>query len=396
MLRLDSSERGAEMSKSSEMPLRILQTHSSLNWGGQEKRSIEEISWLNQHGYQCWLVCDIRSSIYQRRNHFGIDEKFIIPFEFKSSWNPLTIAKLIKLVCLYRIDLVHSYGLKDGRICLWLRWFGWPVIRSTHSLLGKRSRCSSGNAFSYFDRVIASAAIIRDQLINNYGVPPDRIDLVGEGVDMEKFTPCRTGSKFRQKFHIPDNAFVVGQVGMLRKDKGQDVFIRSSHLVRQSRPDLYFVIIGEGVGSETFELECRNLAADLHREAGPDRPPIIFTGYIQDPVEGFAALNVVVQPSRSEAQSRVVPEAFAMGKPVVASNIGGLVELIQDGVNGILVPRNDPKALSEAILTIVSEPKTLERLGASALHFARQNLSFGRKMADLIQIYHLVMGKHNR
>ena len=125
----------------------------------------------------------------------------------------------------------------------------------------------------------------------------------------------------------------------------------------------------------------------------PHKPsPVIFTGYREDMPEIMAEIDVLVVPSMQEAQTIVIPQAFASGKPVIASRVGGIPELVKHGENGLLVEAGDVPALADAMLQLAVSPDLRRRLGDAGLELAREELSFDGKMDLVLASYRRAMG----
>jgi glycosyltransferase involved in cell wall biosynthesis len=145
-------------------------------------------------------------------------------------------------------------------------------------------------------------------------------------------------------------------IGWIRPDKGADVLIEAASSIRREFPDRTCVLIGEG-GVASARQQARALG--LHEV-------VSFLGRRMDARAVMAQLEVVVIPSRREGLPLVLLEAMALGRPIVATAVGGIPEVIQDGVNGLLVPPEDPSARAEAVVRVLSDPELRARLGGAA------------------------------
>lgn len=361
--------------------MNILHLETSLNWGGQEFRTLEEIQWLNDHGHRAFLVCQPESEIGLRAKRIKIP---LLAVPVKRGANPDSLAQVVRLCRREKIDLVHAHSSTDSRLSFPLYLMGWPVIRSQH-VLPKQKNSFNRTFFYRFGctRVIATADAVRDQLVIRFRVRPAKIDVVGEGIDLRRFNPEVDGKWFSQKLDVPTGMPLVGMIAMVRPQKGQVQFIAAAGLVLKKNPDVRFAMVGEATAeTRVFQEKLfRNIkrAGAAHAMATP--------GYIDDVAGAMAAMDIVVAPSLSEAQSRVVPEAFAMRKPVIASRVGGLPELVQDGVTGLLVPPDDPPALAGAILRLLGDPALREKLAQGGHQKACADLSFDRMMEKTLAVY---------
>ena len=152
---------------------------------------------------------------------------------------------------------------------------------------------------------------------------------ISAGVDGERFHPGVSGKEVRKELGL-GAAPVVGLVANIRGSKGHNVFLEAARAVLARQPAARFLIVGDGVGFDEVSRRVREMGLD---------PSVRLTGFRRDIPEVMAALDVLVLPSiRSEAIPQVIPQALAVGTPVVASTVGGSPELIRDGENGRLVP----------------------------------------------------------
>jgi glycosyltransferase involved in cell wall biosynthesis len=188
---------------------------------------------------------------------------------------------------------------------------------------------------------------------------------------------------------VPDGAGSDGGprslvvVGRLSERKGQDVAIAATALVRQAGHDVTLTLVGDGYPG--YEDVVDGLHA-LTRELGVD-DVTVFTGF-QDPAPHVAAADVVLVPSRVEPFGLVAVEALLLARAVVAAGVGGLTEIIEDGVTGLLVPPDDPRALADAIEALLADPARAQALGRAGRADARARFSLAAYSARLADAVH--------
>ena len=361
--------------------LNVLHTECSLNWGGQEYRTCIETRWLNDHGHKGWIACDPRSALYYRGAKLGVP---VVSIEMRRPYNINSMLQLAKFCRHNRIDLINNHGSRDSSLCFPLFLAGYATVRSRH--ITDPVKSSFNRSFSYrfgCSRVIATAAVIREMLIENNRVKPKKIDVVGEGVDLAVYNPSEDGFAFRREFDIPEDTPLVGIIGMMRPDKGHPYFLDAAFEILKSHPGARFALIGEGVGNRREEYKLRARV----EEAGESRR-VIMTGYRWDIPEIIAALDIVVVASTGvEAQSRVVPQAFASKRAVVATDVGGISELLRHEHNGLLVPPANPQALAAAIRLLIDAATLREHLAAKGYETAQADLSLERMMELTLNSY---------
>ncbi len=362
----------------------ILYVESSRSWGGQEYRTCLEINWLNAHGHQAWLVCSPGSQVHSKASEL---QTRLVTMPLRCRIDPLCSWRLWRFCRQNRIDLLKAYSSKDHWICLPLYLCGIPL---------SRARCitdrlgSKGRAFVFkhgCSQIVADASVIKRHLVAEHGVDPAKIEVIGSAVDLEKFKPPRNRAKFRREIGLGDNTPLIGNVGMIRPDKGQLVLVEAAPLVLQKRPDVRFVIVGQGTGILKRGINVRN-AID---QAGlADR--IIMAGYRWDTPNVYAACDMIVIASlRTEASPIVLREAFASGRPVIATKVGDIPEILRDRENGLLIEPGDTQALANAIMDFITDPNLAARCAANGLRYATEHFSFNTMMEKKLQADALIL-----
>jgi len=213
----------------------------------------------------------------------------------------------------------------------------------------------------YMDRLIAvSQAIehkIRDEARDT--VP---VTLIYNGVDLERYDHQEACCTLPEEYGMEPGSQIVGVVARLELEKGHPTLIEAWPKVLRAAPGAYLLIVGEGSQRESLEEQVRALRI-AHQ--------VVFTGRRDDVPSVTAALDVAVLPSYREAQGLTILEAMALSRPVVASNVGGIPEMIHDGRTGLLVPPHDPDALAAAIVRLLTAhpfADTLARAGHDLVH----------------------------
>ncbi|MFL6500143.1 MAG: glycosyltransferase family 4 protein [Candidatus Udaeobacter sp.] len=353
--------------------MNILYVESSRSWGGQEYRTCLEISWLNAHGHQAWLICNPDSQVHAKAAELGTR---LITMPLRSRIDPLCSLRLWKFCRQNRIDLLKTYSSKDHWICLPLFICGIPLSRARCITDPIRSR-SRAFVFKHgCSQIVADASVIKRQLVEQHGIDPGKIEVIGSAVDLAKFKPPRDRTKFRREIGVGDNVPLIGNVGMIRPDKGQLELVKSAPMVFDKCPDARFVIVGQGTGILKRGINVRNA---IDRAGLADK--IIMAGYRWDTPNVYAACDIIVIASlRTEASPIVLREAFASGRPVIATKVGDIPEIIRHRENGLLIEPNDSQALARAIIEFISDPELAARCAANGFRYATENFSFDKMM----------------
>jgi glycosyltransferase involved in cell wall biosynthesis len=206
------------------------------------------------------------------------------------------------------------------------------------------------------DRLIAVSRSIERKL-HDEGRDTVPIDLIYNGVDLERYDhqePCCT---LPQEYGFEPGSQIVGVVARLEPEKGHPTLLEAWPTVLRHVPDVYLLVVGEGSRREALEAQARDLRI-AHR--------VIFTGRRDDVPAVTAALDVAVLPSYREAQGLTILEAMALSRPVVASNIGGIPEMIEDGITGLLVEPHDADGLAAAIVRLLTDHPLADTIARAA------------------------------
>ena len=369
--------------------MNILYVESSRSWGGQEYRTCLEINWLNAHGHQAWLVCNPNSQVHSKASELGTR---LVTMQLRSRVDPCCTLRLWKFCRQNKIDLLKTYSSKDHWICLPLFVCGIPL---------SRARCitdpigSASRAFVFkhgCSQIVADASVIKRQLVKQLGIDPAKIVVIGSAVDLAKFKPPRNRTKFRREIGVGDDTPLIGNVGMIRPDKGQLQLVKAGPLVFEKHPRARFVIVGQGTGILKRGINVRNA---IDKAGLADK--IIMAGYRWDTPDVYAACDMIVIASlHTEASPIVLREAFASGRPVIATKVGDIPEIVRHRENGLLIEPGDTQALAAAIVEFISEPELATRCALNGFSHAVEHFSFDKMMEAKLRADFAVVARKAR
>ena len=368
--------------------MNLLHLESSGSWGGQEFRTCLEINWLNDHGHQAWLICDPESEVFSKAKELGTR---VLSMPLRQRIDPIASFRIWWFCRRHQIQLIKTYSSKDHWLCLPLFLCGMPVTRARciTNPLGKKNR-----AFIYkygCAKIVADAQVIKQQLIEQDGIAPEKIEVIGSGVDLSKFSPARDAMKFRREMGFSADTPLIANIGMIRSDKGQMTLVKAAEIVLRTRPEARFIFVGKGTGNRQRENKLRQAIYDAGLEN-----KIIMLGYRWDTPEILVAANMVVIASLcTEASPIVLREALASGRPVIATKVGDIPEVIQHGENGLLVEPGAVEEMAAAVLRFLSDEKFAARCGTNGLALARQRFSFDRMMQAKLRVDASLIDEHD-
>jgi glycosyltransferase involved in cell wall biosynthesis len=264
-----------------------------------------------------------------------------------------------------RFDIVHAHDGRAQTISFRVS-MGLPVVRVASRLVAFTPRHPLIHRWKYSltcDGLIALSQSVR-QVLLAAGVPEAHMEVIVPGIEMPKEHPdAGKRAAARARWGFSGDEFVIGHVAAFTHEKGQDVALKAALHLASRLPRARMLLAGDGP-----ERSESGMVALAREASGVARLP----GFVDDLDEFYAALDLYIMPSRSEAWGLTALRAMAGGLPVVASNVGGLAEVVEHGKNGWLVPAESSDALAGAIMDAESDRARLAEFGRSARSRAEQ------------------------
>jgi glycosyltransferase involved in cell wall biosynthesis len=316
----------------------------------------------------------------------GID----ISYLHKSKFDPATLTALLKVMDRQQTDILHLHGYGAttfGRIAGVMR--GLPTILHEHANLTDTpwfQKVADRMLAPATDLAIAVSKSTADFVIHARQMPSERVKVVYLGVPLEEFSRPRTVEEIaaaRHELGASPDEFLVGSVTRLHDSKGNSYLVEAAQKVLAERPKTRFVVFGEGPLRPELEAQVRALRIG-------DR--FAFTGFARDVARVVSAFDISVFPSLWEGTPLTVFEALAMGKPILATDADGLVDVLRHDHDAVIVPKRDADALARALVRLIDSPEDRARLSVHARVTGQQYgiASFVRKMERLYDLLHEV------
>jgi glycosyltransferase involved in cell wall biosynthesis len=372
--------------------MRIAHIESSMDWGGQELRIVEQTEWLNAHGHPAWIVARPGAAIVAQAQSRGLPVRVM---DIRGSANPSTFWQMRRFLLAEQIDLIDCHGNRDSTYGAYLKWLcGMTVVRSRHVTDPINARGLKKRVWQHGSHaVIVTAGKIREMLDQAGLVSPDRVFVAAAGVDEQRFSPELDGSALRKKLGIAADVPVIANVGMIRPDKGQLFFVQACRKVMECHPDVVAIQLGEATG-QTQEYK-QTVLAEAATEISDGR--IRFLGYQGDIQNWLAIADMVVVASiATEAQTRLVAQAFLMKKNIVATTTGGLPEMIEHQRTGLLCEPGNAEQLAAAIGQLLDDPALALQLREQAYRHAMDFMSFDYMMQGMLGCYRQALQRAGR
>jgi glycosyltransferase involved in cell wall biosynthesis len=280
------------------------------------------------------------------------------------------VAELAAYLATVRAQVVHNHMYRaevvGTRAALAVAATGRPrplVVSTVHSsrIRSYEDRDLIRALTPQIDHLIAVSRSIVNK-ISDEGRTGSPVSLIHNGVDLDRYAEQDACCTLHEEYGMAPSAPIVGVVGRLEPEKGHPTLLDAWPLVLAQVPEAYLLVVGEGSRLEALQEQARALGISSK---------VVFTGRRDDVPAVTAALDVAVLPSYREAQGLTILEAMALSRPVVASNVGGIPEMVEDGVTGLLVPPHQPEPLAEAIVRLLRDhplADTLARAGHDLVH----------------------------
>ena len=371
------------------MGTRILYVHGIEAIGGAERDLVAMLGKLDRHAWRLEVACPGRGPFRELVAALGVP---VYPIEL-APWRKLSsvVSRYSSVRCLRAIiedcqpALIHVNDL-------------WWVPHTVRAVAGVTSRRIPVIAhvrqeiqpikvrqysLDHVDFVLAVSRQVQQKLETG-GVARDRVRTIYSGVDLALFGKPVSGDVVRARHAVPSDALLLGTVANLLPLKGYEVMLRALPSVLAAVPHVHYLIVGTGDAAYTQRLKSLSIELGI-----ADR--IHFAGF-QYPVHPYlAAMDVYGHPSLREAFGLAVAEAMAMGKAVVATRTGGIPELVAHDDTGVLVDPADSEALSAAVVLLLQDRATRDRMGACGRTRVQERFSLDASVAETEQVYGAVL-----
>ncbi len=364
------------------MPVKVLYIHGIAELGGAEMDLLSFVQGLNREEFQAIVACPAQGPLRQELQalHVPVCEVRL------PAWRklrdvlriPKSVLALVRLIRKWQVDVVHVNDY-------WWAPVGWLASRicKVPCIVHIRQQIEPRRIKQYWlskpDQLLAVSENIRSVAIDA-GVKPQRIQLVYSGIHLTCQFDAVDTTSVRRQHHLKPDRPVIGSVANLFPRKGHEYLLEALVEVRKEIPDIYCFIVGEGDHRYQEKLH------EIVQMRGLQRC-VTFSGFQKNVMEYVAAFDVFVLPSVLEGFGIVLLEAMALKKPIVASRVGGIPEVVEDGVMGLLVPPGDPKSLARALVRLLRDPSTRFRMGQAGRQRLETYFTLEQTMAKIQGLY---------
>jgi len=345
--------------------LSILQINSSKTWAGGETHIKDLCQGLSDQGHDIYLT--VRSQIADNFNDMDIN---LIILPLKNSVDFYSIYKLTNIIKRNKIDIIHVHNGKDYWLAVLARYFAGrgKIIASRHILKALGNSFLHKKMFGEIDQFIAVSDSVKNKLIKQNNIDSAKIKVIHNGMDINSFQTQKTSYLYKQ-LKVNNQTFKIGMVGTLCDRKNQEIILETAALI--NNPNFKFIIIGDDPSEEKIYLN--KLQKIIHKYEIENK--IIMTGFRDDIANLMSFFDILVVPSKSEAFGLVVIEGMASKTPIIASNVDGIKEIINNNINGFLIDPDDKNELKEKILYLYENENIYSKFCDEGLETVKNKFS---------------------
>ncbi len=369
--------------------IKVLQLITELDIGGAEKVLLSFIRKLNRDKYNV-IVAYMKGEgkLTEDFRNAGIR---VFDLKMKNRMNIRAIARLYRLLKREEITILHTH-LIQADVCGFLagKMAGVPVIISTkHNPDKFRKRFSicvwlDGIFSNHSDRVIAVSYAVKDFLIRWEKIHKHKFTVIHNGIDLEEFNIDADIPEKKKELGINLSSQVVGSVGRFDEQKGYMFFLEAIPKILESVPDVKFIFVGDGPLQSKLEKLSRKLKVNRN---------VIFTGIRRDIPEILSVMDIFVLPSIFEGFGIVLLEAMAMGRPVIASRVGGIPEIVAHGLTGVIVEPANPSGITSSVVKLLKNPMEAKRIGDAGRREVEKRFTAGAMARKIENVYDEILSK---
>jgi len=376
------------------MRIKILHVLSNWKWTESSEPSVDLALAQKNMGAEVILACglrpgNLRSDVEFYARQKGMDNVFTLdlPKHFNLSSIVQSVLGLRKLFKKFVPDIIHCHMPNAHALAGLARGASSRpyIIRSEYNSDGIKKNIRSSFFYKYCtDGLVVLDNTIKKQAISMYDFNHDTVQVAEPGVDLQRFSMSRKTPSKRKDFGLAENDFVMGIVSRIRESRRIDIPLGALNILSNKFPHLRLMLVGHGRKGALDEV-VKGPAAKM---GITDK--IVLPGYCRGDrlVDAYSAMDVLIYPfPGTDKTCRTVREAMAAGVPVIASNMGFLPEMIEDGTNGWLMDTS-PESLAGILPDLIKDSRNLKKIAQNAFKTAQQRFSPARQSENIFLLYH--------
>ena len=357
-------------------PKRILHVNDSFDLGGAQEALVNLVAFADRSRFEAEVAAMHGRGVYwERFRALGVPVHSLSPHKFA----PLYVWNLLRLLLTRDYDIVHCHLIASNLVAKPLAALVGVAVRFNHDQANDRQHDRLRLALDKWanrlsTHICAVSASIVEFLVKHENVPPAKISLVHNAIDLRRFTPApERRAALRSEWQLPPDAQIVAGVGRLNHQKNFALFLEIAAEIARTHPQVVFAIAGTGPEERAL------------REKGGAN--VRFLGFIEDTARLYDAVDFLLMPSRFEGLPMAMLEAMAMRVPVVASRLDGIEEVIEDGMDGMLATPSSKDEFAAHLRALLDEPKRAALLAERAFQKVTAQFSAERMAREVEALY---------
>ena len=293
------------------------------------------------------------------------------------------VRQILAVMEKHSIDILHTHDFRSnvyGLLCAKIS--GKPIVSTSHGWIANSAKDRlyvfvDRVLLRLFNRIITVSEDMKRKLLK-MGFKNERLEVVRNALIIENYKADRSSQVLRDELGIDKSEVIIGNIGRLSPEKGQDIFLLSASDVIRNHENARFLLVGKGGEEKALQKLAYELGIAEH---------IQFLGYRDDMHEVYNNMDLVVQSSYTEGMPNVILESLLMEVPVVATRVGGTGEIVEDGVTGILIDAHSREQLTDGILGFMSDPEFHMRLAREGRQYVTEHFDHKARICRISEIY---------
>jgi glycosyltransferase involved in cell wall biosynthesis len=349
-------------------------------WRGGQNQALLTAKGMRESGHDAQLVAIRESPLAQRAAQAGIPVHKV-DTRAKRARAALVLRKLISQG---QFDIVHA-NEPHALTAAWLAgaYKKVPVVASRRVAYPLQRNVIAQKRYRMAKRILAVSHFVAASVVES-GIPADNVEVVYEGVEVPAMVTREARERARQRWSVTIDEHLIGCVGYLLPEKGQEAVVRAMPAVRAKFPGTRLLLAGDGPCRERLEALTRQFSL---------QDAIIFAGFVEDVAQVYAALDIFVFPSLAEPLGTSLLAAMAWGLPVLAVASGGVPEYVDDGENGLLTAESKPDLVSNGVMRLLSNDSLREHVGEKARRKMEAQFSASCMVQNTLRAYQEILSE---
>ncbi len=359
-----------------------LEHHSSIIGGGQISL-LQLMENLNKRKFNPILICPEKADLATEAEKHHIQTIFI-PLPSLKTLKVVTVfqslRKLLNIIKKEKVHLLHTNSSRSMMYAALLRLFHHIEI-IWHIRIADKDRVFDRLFEPFANKIITNSKAAAQRF--SWLKDQNKIVTIYNGLDLKSFDENKDGSKIKKELSIKDEAIVIGTIAKLQPKKGIHILLNAAPQIIEQFPSVKFLIVGDAPEAEVSYLEqLKSLIKKLNIEKH-----VILPGFRNDISHIMKVIDIFVLPSFSESFGRVLMEAMAASKPIIASNVGGIPEVVTDGETGILVPAAEADVLAEKMNLLLKDKNLREKMGNRGRNRVEELFTIEKNVSSTEKLY---------